>query len=99
MKLKQAIAEQVDIDVSDPNEKVSVINILLINGVEFDNHLLSDGNYISLYATNEWSFASKASNIFELIPASDFIRDNLPQRELNDPMHPNDPQPHSMNIL
>lgn len=93
MKLKQAIAEQVDIDVSDPNEKVTVINILLINGVEFDNHLLSDGNYISLYQTYEWSFKKKKGH-FELIPASDFIRDNLPDTTDNN----NDPQPHSMNI-
>lgn len=98
MKLKQALEQQVDIDVSDPNEKVTVINILLINGVEFDNHLLSDGSYIALFETNEWSFKVSPTS-YTVIPASDFIRDNIPKRELNDPMHPNDPQPHSMNIL
>ena len=83
MNLKQAIAEQVDIDVSDPNEKVSVINILLINGVEFDNYLLSDGNFICLFDSNEWGFRTdKVSNRYNTvcvtIPASDFIRDNMP---------------------
>ena len=95
MELSKALEQQVDIDVSDPNEKITVINILLINGVEFDDHLLSDGNYISLYMTNEWSFVPYPAGISKTIPASDFIRDNIPDTTDN----LNDPQPHSMNIL
>jgi len=95
MLLKDALKQQAEISVNNAIEKATVINILTVNGIEFESMLLKDGDYISLFRLdNSWGFCNSYDAIFPKVSAIDFIRSNTPQTT-----NENIPSPHSMNIL
>jgi len=99
MLLKDALEQQAEISVNNAIEKATVINILTVNGIEFESLLLKDGDYISLFRLyNSWGFCNSYDSSFPMVSAIDFIKANTPQDPTKNVTY-STPTPESMNII